>query len=68
LAKAGADDFVEIGLWGTEHLSFLRRLLPFQRGMPSHDTLCEVIAALDPALFKTCFLTWAKTCVPANPR
>jgi predicted transposase YbfD/YdcC len=57
---AGADDFVEISLWGTEHQSFLRRFLPFHHGTPSHDTLCEVIAALDPALFKACFLAWVE--------
>ena len=57
---AGADDFVELTLWGSEHLSFLRRFLPFARGIPSHDTLCEVIAAIDPALFKTCFTNWVE--------
>lgn len=55
---AGADDFVEIGLWGEEHQDFLRRFLPFERGIPSHDTLCDVIAAIDPELFKCCFLNW----------
>ena len=55
---AGADDFVELALWGNEHLAFLRRFLPFARGIPSHDTLCEVIAAIDPDLFKTCFTNW----------
>lgn len=55
---AGADDFVEIGLWGGEHQDFLRRFLPFEHGIPSHDTLCDVIAAIDPALFKSCFLAW----------
>jgi predicted transposase YbfD/YdcC len=57
---AGADDFVELALWGREHLLFLRRFLPFARGIPSHDTLCEVIAALDPALFKACFTNWVE--------
>ncbi len=38
----------------------LRRFLPFTRGIPSHDTLCEVIAAIDPALFKTCFTHWVE--------
>lgn len=57
---AGADDFVELTLWGEEHLAFLRRFLPFARGIPSHDTLCEVIAALDPELFKTCFTNWVE--------
>jgi predicted transposase YbfD/YdcC len=57
---AGADDFVEIGLWGTEHQDFLRRFLPYQHGIPSHDTLCDVIAAIDPVLFKACFLAWVE--------
>ncbi len=35
----------------------MRRFLPFAHGISSHDTLCEVIAALDPALFRTCLPT-----------
>jgi len=64
---AGADDFVELVLWGKEHLAFLRRFLPFARGIPSHDTLCEVIAALDPDLFKTCFGNWVEHLRVAGP-
>ena len=55
---AGADDFVEINLWGREHVGFLRRFRPFAHGIPSHDVLCDVIAAIDPELFKSCFLAW----------
>ena len=33
-------------------------LLPLRSGIPSHDTLCDVFAALDPQLFKACFLAW----------
>src|SRR3954451_13574535 len=55
---AGADDFVEISLWGDDRQDFLRRFLPFEPGIPSHDTLCDVIAAIDPELFKRCFLNW----------
>jgi hypothetical protein len=53
---AGADDFVETTLWGEHHLEFLRRFLPYQSGIPSHDTMCDVFAAIDPDRFKTCFL------------
>lgn len=55
---AGADDFVEMQLWGTQNLAFLRRFLPYAHGVPSHDTLGEVIRAVDPALFKACFTSW----------
>ena len=52
---AGADDFVETGVWGRQNLAFLRRLQPFTHGIPSHDTLGDVVALLDPALFRHCF-------------
>lgn len=55
---SGMEDFVEIRLWGEERLDFLRRFLPYERGVPSHDTLGDVINALDPELFKRCFLDW----------
>ena len=54
---AGADDFVEVQAWGEERLAFLRRFLPDANGIPSHDTLNGVLNALDPELFKRCFVT-----------
>src|SRR3546814_6440525 len=47
---SGMEDFVEIRLWGGQRLDFLRRFLPYDRGLPSHDTLNDVINALDPEL------------------
>ena len=32
--------------WGNRKLEFLRRFLPFAKGVPSHDTLNDVIIAL----------------------
>lgn len=55
---AGADDFVETEVWGRQNLDFLRRLQPFTRGIPSHDTLGAVVALLDPELFRDCFTAW----------
>jgi hypothetical protein len=55
---SGCDDFVEMALWGREHLSFLRGFEPFARGIASHDTLNDVVRALDPALFEDCFVSW----------
>src|SRR5271170_74923 len=47
---AGMEDFVEIRLWGQERLDFLRRFLPFERGIPSHDVLNDVLNELDAEL------------------
>jgi predicted transposase YbfD/YdcC len=55
---AGADDFAEIERWGNRKLLFLRRILPFARGVPSHDTLNDVINALPAAAFSQCFTHW----------
>jgi len=52
---------VEIQLWGQERLDFLRRFLPYEPGIPSHDTLGDVLAALDPDQFKHCFTTWVES-------
>ena len=57
---SGAEDFVEVRFWGREKLGFLRTLLPFRRGIPSHDTLNDVINALDPELFSACFVAWVE--------
>ena len=43
-----------------ERLTFLRRFLSYVHGVPSHDTLCEVVAALGPELFKACFTAWVE--------
>ncbi len=51
---AGAEDVVEIRRWGQMHQEFLRRLLPYKAGVPSHDTLNDVINAIDGALFAQC--------------
>src|SRR3954447_25576194 len=57
---ASANDFVAVRLWGEQALPFLRRLLPYEDGLPSHDTLGDVMNALDPELFKECFLSWVE--------
>jgi predicted transposase YbfD/YdcC len=64
---AGAEDFVEARLWGRKNLGFLRRFVPFAQGVPSHDTLNDVVNALDPALFKTCFVAWVDELRDAEP-
>jgi hypothetical protein len=57
---SGMEDFVEIRLWGGQRLDFLRRFLPYERGLPAHDTLNDVINGLDAELFKTCFANWVE--------
>ncbi|HEY0257222.1 MAG TPA: ISAs1 family transposase [Candidatus Methylacidiphilales bacterium] len=64
---AGMEDFVEIVLWGKERLDFLRRFLPFERGIPSHDALNDVFNTLDGELFQRCFTSWVETLRDKDP-
>ena len=64
---AGAQNFVEIEDWGTRKLAFLRRLLPFQRGIPSHDTLTDVMNALPAQTFSACFTSWVESLRKSEP-
>lgn len=64
---SGMEDFVEIKLWGDQRIDFLRRFLAYERGIPSHDTLNDVMNALDPELFKACFTTWVAALRESEP-
>jgi len=57
----GMEDFVEIRMWGELRLDFLRRFYPYERGLPAHDTLNDVINALNPELFQACFSEWVES-------
>jgi predicted transposase YbfD/YdcC len=64
---AGAETFVDVRLWGRKKLTFLRAMLPFAQGIPSHDTLNDVMNALDPGLFSECFVAWVESLRQAEP-
>ncbi len=57
---AGAEDFVEVRHWGRKKLPFLRDMLPYASGIPSHDTLNDVMNALDGDLFSETFGAWVE--------
>ena len=43
----GADSFVEMAEFGKAKLQFLRQFLPFERGIPSHDTFGSVFSNIE---------------------
>jgi hypothetical protein len=64
---ASADAFVEIEEWGNANLPFLRGFLAYAEGIPSHDALNDLVNALDPEVFKSCFSSWVATLADAAP-
>jgi len=57
----GADNWAEVSRFGAEKLEWLQKFLKLPNGAPSHDTIARVFALLDPLIFASCFITWAKT-------
>ncbi len=55
---SGADGWAGVALWGRAKLHWLRRFLPFENGVASHDTFGRVFALLDAAAFESCFIAW----------
>lgn len=64
---SGADDFVEIECWAKTKLDFLRRFMPFNYGIPSHDTLNDVMNALPAKAFSDCFISWVNSLRERGP-
>jgi len=54
----GADGWVGIHTVGVEKYDWFKTFLALPFGIPSHDTFGRVMAALDPAQFKNCFLSF----------
>jgi predicted transposase YbfD/YdcC len=59
-AISGANDFVSIAEFGQSKIGWLRGLLPFDHGVPSHDTLTRVFGQIEPPAFERCFRAWTR--------
>jgi predicted transposase YbfD/YdcC len=54
----GADDFVAIAEFGRKKREWLARFLDLESGIPSHDRFNAILAAIKPAEFEKCLLSW----------
>jgi predicted transposase YbfD/YdcC len=54
----GADDFVAIADFGKNKRRWFARFLDLKSGIPSHDRFNAVLAAIKPAEFEQCLLSW----------
>jgi predicted transposase YbfD/YdcC len=54
----GADNWVEVELFGSSKKSWLGQFLELPHGIPSHDTFGRVFERLDPEQFQQRFRSW----------
>lgn len=55
---AGGQYFTDMETFGKEKRSWLEKFLDLKDGIPAHDTFNRVFAALKPAEFEKCLLSW----------
>lgn len=60
---SGADNFVEVVAFGNEKKLWLLTFLKLEHGIPSHDTIGRLFAAIDSDLFEKCFISWMQSVV-----
>lgn len=56
----GADTFIEFVEFGEAKIDFLKTLLPFENGIPSHDTFGAVFSNIDRKRFSELFVKWVQ--------
>lgn len=56
----GADNWVEVEIFGQRKQAWLRQYLELPNGIPSHDTFGRLFARIDPEAFQRGFLGWTQ--------
>ena len=64
---ADSDSYDAIALWGETNLAFLRRLLPYEHGVPGGRWLEIFMNRIDPSLFAAAFSDWVRATWPDRP-
>lgn len=55
---SGAEGWEDIEDFGIAKLDWLMKYLPFENGIPKHDTIARVLNRLNPVSIQTCFIAW----------
>jgi predicted transposase YbfD/YdcC len=61
---SGAEDWVGMADFAEEKEAWLRSFLELPNGIPSHDTLSDVLGRIDPVAFQTAFTARATAALP----
>lgn len=56
---SGIEGWEEIEDFGHEKIEWLRKYLPYENEIPSHDTISRVLSTINQRAFEQCFMDWA---------
>jgi hypothetical protein len=56
----GADNWVDVAMFGQAKQAWLETFLELPHGIPSHDTFGRVFRQINPAAFEACFSEWTQ--------
>lgn len=62
---SGIEDWVGMEEFAEEKETWLRGFLELPNGIPSHDTLSDVLGRIDPQAFQEAFLRWVQAALPS---
>jgi hypothetical protein len=57
----GAEGWEDIELFGKIRMSWLRKFIKLNNGVPSHDTISRVFRLIEPDAFHEAFLEWVRS-------
>ena len=63
---AGSQGWEEIEDFAHDRLDWLRKFVPFENGIPKHDTIARVISNIDMVKFQLSFSKWMQDCHQAT--
>lgn len=62
---SGVEDWVGMEVFAKEKEAWLRGFLELPNGIPSHDTLSDVMGRLSPPAFAQAFTAWSRAALPS---
>ena len=55
---SNVDDWEDMEMWANHYIDLLREYLPYENGIPSHDTIQRVMSMIAPAYIQQAYNKW----------
>lgn len=62
---SGVEDWASMETWAKIKQGWLRQFIPLRNGVPSHDTISDVIGRINPKELNACFTAWMRDSLPS---